>query len=290
MTGGLQSIPESEKTRTASRTDYGAVYNRSRVVLALGRIIQKVRPPIPKEGSTGMWRREAREIADMSNRGSVLSVNVGGIRRFDYRGRSAMSAIWKSPVEGRLAARGVNLEGDDQADRKAHGGPDKAVYAYAIEDTRWWEADLGRPLQHGEFGENLTTEGVAVTQALVGERWAVGTAVFEVSEPRVPCWRLAVRMEDPQFTRRFTGVRRPGSYLRIIAEGDIGAGDEIEILERPDHGLTIGDVFRIFTRDRNEAGRLLAAPQMSLEWRRWAEATLQKRNGRDTGSASPSCC
>ena len=226
----------------------------------------------------------------MSNVGSVLSVNVGGIRQFDYRGRPAKSAIWKSPVEGRLVARGVNLDGDDQADRTAHGGPDKAVYAYAIEDTRWWEGALGRRLQHGEFGENLTTKGIEVTQALVGERWAIGTAEFEVSEPRVPCWRLAVRMEDPQFTRRFTEGQRPGSYLRIIVEGDVGAGDEIQVLERPEHGLTVGDVFRIFTRDRSEAQRLLEAPQMSLEWRRWAEATLQKRKGRDTAPASPSCC
>lgn len=209
-------------------------------------------------------------------RSSVLSVNVGGIREFDYRGRPASSAIWKSPVAGRVAARGVNLEGDDQADRNAHGGPDKAVYAYAIEDTRWWEEDLDRQLDHGAFGENLTTEAIEVTDALVGERWAIGTALFEVSEPRVPCWRLAVRMEDPQFTRRFTQAGRPGSYLRIITEGDVGAGDAIQIVERPDHGLTVGEVFRIFTRDRAEAGRLLDVPQMSTDWKRWAETTLDK--------------
>ena len=100
----------------------------------------------------------------------ILSVNVGRAREFDYNGRAAKSAIWKSPVAGRVAARGVNLEGDDQADRKAHGGPDKSVYAYAMEDVRWWEETLGRPLQYGEFGENLTTEGIAANEALVGER------------------------------------------------------------------------------------------------------------------------
>src|SRR5262245_64321457 len=108
---------------------------------------------------------------------AVLSVNVGRVREFDYNGRPAKSAIWKSPVAGRIAARGVNLEGDDQADRKAHGGSDKSVYAYAIEDLRWWEEKLGRSLQYGQFGENLTTEGVAVNDALVGERWAIGTGV-----------------------------------------------------------------------------------------------------------------
>ncbi len=217
----------------------------------------------------------------MLDRRAVLSVNVGGIRRFDYRGRAAASAIWKSPVEGRVAVRGVNLDGDDQADRQAHGGPDKAVYAYAIEDTRWWEGELGRALQYGEFGENLTTEGIEVTNALVGERWEIGGAVFEVSEPRVPCWRLGVRMQDTFFPRRFTQVGRPGSYLRIIREGDVGVGDEVRLVERPDHGLTVGDVFRIFTRDRADAERLLAVPQMSMDWRRWAEATLQKHKGRD---------
>ena len=97
--------------------------------------------------------------------GRVLSVNVGGVREFEYNGRPARSAIWKSPVEGRVAVGGVNLDGDTQADRKAHGGPDKAVYAYAIEDLRWWEAQLGRPLEFGIFGENLTTEGIDVNDA-----------------------------------------------------------------------------------------------------------------------------
>ncbi len=220
---------------------------------------------------------------------TVLSVNVGRAREFDFNGRPAKSAIWKSPVAGRIAARGVNLEGDDQADRKAHGGPDKAIYAYAVEDTRWWKEKLGRSLQYGEFGENLTTEGVAVNDALVGERWAIGTAVFEVSEPRIPCWRLGVRMNDQGFVRRFTEALRPGTYLRIIVEGAVGAGDEIRIIERPDHELTIRDIFRIYTRDREEVGRLLAVPRISESWRKWAENFLKKAQER-AASASPGCC
>ena len=220
----------------------------------------------------------------------VLSVNVGGVREFDFNGRPAKSAIWKSPVAGRIAARGVNLEGDDQADRKAHGGPDKSVYAYAIEDLRWWEEKLGRSLQYGEFGENLTTEGIAVNYALVGERWAIGTAVFEVSEPRIPCWRLGVRMNDQGFVRRFTEALRPGTYLRIIVEGAVGAGDEIRIIERPDHDLMIRDIFRIYTRDRGEVERLLAVPGMSESWRTWAEDWLQKIKERRASSVAPGCC
>ncbi|MGE5276589.1 MAG: MOSC domain-containing protein [Acidobacteriota bacterium] len=220
----------------------------------------------------------------------VLSVNVGGSREFQYRGRAARSAIWKSPAAGRVAVRGVNLEGDDQADRQAHGGPDKAVYAYAVEDARWWESEVGRPFAHAEFGENLTTEGIGVNDALVGERWAIGSAVLEVSEPRVPCWRLGVRMSDPMFVRRFTEALRPGAYLRIVVEGDVGAGDEIRVLEKPDHGLTIRDVFRIYTRDRDESGRLIAVPQMSDAWKRWAREMLEGHR-RETGhDAAPGCC
>jgi len=206
----------------------------------------------------------------------VLSVNVGGAREFDYNGRVARSGIWKFPVPGRVRATGVNLEGDDQADRAAHGGPDKAIYSYAIEDYRWWQTSIDRPLQHGEFGENLTTEGVDVTGALVGERWRIGSALFEVSEPRVPCWRLGVRMGEPGFPRLFAQAGRPGAYLRIIEEGDIGAGDVIRIEHRPEHGLSVGDVFRVFTKDPKGAHRLLDVPQLSDAWKSWAERRMER--------------
>ena len=222
--------------------------------------------------------------------GKVLSVNVGGVREFEYAGRPARSAIWKSPAVGRIAARGVNLAGDDQADRQAHGGPDKVVYAYAVEDARWWAQEIGRPLAYGELGENLTTEGIDVNDALVGERWQVGTLVLEVSEPRIPCWRLGVRMNDKMFPRRFTEALRPGAYFRLVVEGGVGAGDEIRVVERPDHDLTIGDVFRIYTRDREDVERLLAVPQVSESWRRWAVDLLQRAKGRPTDGAEPGCC
>jgi MOSC domain-containing protein YiiM len=205
----------------------------------------------------------------------VLSVNVGAPRNFDYHGGPARSAIWKSPVPGRLRARGVNLEGDDQADRKAHGGFDKAVYSYAIEDQRFWENEVGRPFSYGEFGENLTTEGIELNEALVGERWQVGSTLLEVSEPRIPCWRLGVRMQDETFPRTFSKALRPGTYLRIVGEGDVGAGDEIRVVQKPDHGLTIRDVFRIYTRDRAEVPRLLEIPQLSDGWKSWAKRLVE---------------
>jgi MOSC domain-containing protein YiiM len=222
--------------------------------------------------------------------GKVLSVNVGAVREFEYRGRPARSAIWKSPAAGRIAARGVNLAGDDQADRQAHGGLDKAVYAYAVEDAQWWEQQVGRPLAFGEFGENLTTEGIEVNDALIGERWEIGTTVVEVSEPRVPFWRLGVRMNDSLFPRRFTAALRPGTYLRLVVEGELGAGDTIRVIERPDHDLTVRDVLRIYTRDHEEAGRLLAVPRMSESWRGWANDLVQQAQGRATHSAGPGCC
>jgi MOSC domain-containing protein YiiM len=222
--------------------------------------------------------------------GRVLSVNVGAVRAFAYDGRPARSAIWKSPADGRVAVRGVNLAGDDQADRQAHGGPDKVVYAYAVEDARWWQEQIGRPLGYGEFGENLSTEGIELNDALVGERWQIGTTVLEVSEPRIPCWRLGVRMSDKPFPRRFTEALRPGAYLRLIVEGSVGAGDEIRVLERPAGSLTVRDVFRIYTRDRDEVQRLLTVPRMSESWKEWALDWLQKRTSQSTGAAEPGCC
>jgi MOSC domain-containing protein YiiM len=211
--------------------------------------------------------------------GRLLAVNVGKPREFKYDGRPARSAIWKSQVVGRIRARGVNLEGDDQADREAHGGPHKAIYAYAVEDLRWWEQQIGRRLAYGEFGQNLTTEGLDVNNALVGERWEIGTTLLEVSEPRIPCWRLGVRMNDKLFVRRFSEALRPGAYLRIASEGELGAGDEIRVVERPDHDLTVRDVMRIYVRDRHELKRLVAVPQLSESWRGWAAHLLQKASG-----------
>jgi MOSC domain-containing protein YiiM len=225
----------------------------------------------------------------MPGSGKLLSVNVGIPREFEYNGRPARSAIWKFPVNGRVEVRGVNLAGDDQADRQAHGGPDKAVYAYAIEDARWWEREIGRPFVFGEFGENLTTEGIAVNDSPIGERWQIGTAVLEVSEPRIPCWRLGVRMNDSRFLRRFIEALRPGAYLRIINEGSIGAGDPIRVVQASSALLTVRDVFRIYNRDRDEAEKILAVPQMSEAWKRWARDFIERARGTPNEPAKPGC-
>ena len=146
-----------------------------------------------------------------SSTGTVEAVNVGDPLPVEVNGQTVMTAIWKFPVEGRVPLRGVNFEGDDQADRTVHGGPDKAVYAYGAEDTEWWSAELGRTLDPGTFGENLTVRGVPVSGAVIGERWEVGSTVLEVAQPRLPCFKLGLKMGDPRFLKRFADAGRPGA-------------------------------------------------------------------------------
>jgi MOSC domain-containing protein YiiM len=201
--------------------------------------------------------------------GSVLSVNVAAIREVPRGGKMVPTGIWKVPVEGRVAVRGVNVAGDEQADRAVHGGPDKAVYAYAREDTDWWEGELGRDLPRGSFGENLTLRGVDVTGALIGERWRIGSVLLEVSEPCFPCWKLGARFDDPRMLKRFSTALRPGAYLRIAEEGELAAGDRVEIAIRPDHDLTIGGFARAFLEDRAALPRLLEVPAVSDTWQDW---------------------
>jgi MOSC domain-containing protein YiiM len=206
---------------------------------------------------------------------TLLSVNVGRPRTIDYRGTEITSAIWKEPVEGRVAARGVNLDGDGQADRRVHGGIEKAIYAYAREDYEWWEVELGRALAPGTFGDNLTTTGMDPNAALVGERWRVGSALLEVSQPRFPCYKLGVRMDDPRFLKRFAAARRAGTYLRIVAEGEVGAGDDVEVVERPSHQVTIGLFTEAYLGDHDLLGDLLAAEQLGDEWRAWINERIE---------------
>jgi MOSC domain-containing protein YiiM len=187
------------------------------------------------------------------------------------------SGIWKAPVSGRVVVQGVNLVGDDQADRTVHGGVDKAVYAYSAEDYAWWSRQLGRELGPGTFGENLTTRGLSVTDAIVGERWLIGSVVLEVSQPRLPCYKLGIRMNDARFPRRFTNAGRPGAYLRIVERGELAAGDAVEVVRRPEHGLTVSDAARIYLHDHRRANRLLDAPELPVAWREWARDLTRKR-------------
>jgi MOSC domain-containing protein YiiM len=200
----------------------------------------------------------------------IVSVNVGRVETFEHHGRTVSSAIAKRPVSGRIGTAGFNLVGDDQADRSVHGGPDRAVYAYAVGDLEWWAAELGRPVPPGSMGENLTTIELDVTGAVIGERWRVGSITLEVSAPRVPCYKLGIRMGDPRFPQRFAHAGRPGAYLRIVEHGDVAAGDPIVVADRPEHGITVSLVARAYHDDHTLAARLLDAPALGGGWPEWA--------------------
>jgi MOSC domain-containing protein YiiM len=195
----------------------------------------------------------------------LVSVNVGRPKTVAVRrnGEPVESAIGKHPVAGRVRVAGVNLAGDDQADRTVHGGPDKAVYAYASEDTAWWTAQLERPLEPGTFGENLTVDGVDVSGAVIGERWRIGSVELEVCQPRLPCFKLGIRFGDPSMVRAFALARRPGAYLRIVREGELGAGDPVEVADRPDHGITVAFVSWAVLGDPSLRERALTAPRLA---------------------------
>lgn len=200
----------------------------------------------------------------------VLSVNVGAVREVEWRGQVVRTGIWKEPVVGRgVALRGVNLDGDDQADRTVHGGADKAVYAYATADYHFWSEKEGVETHAGLFGENLTIRGVDLRTALVGERWRVGSALLEVAQPRLPCFKLGIRMGDARFPKRFQFVGRLGAYLRIIEEGEVRATDTVRVIFRPDHGVTLRLMAQAL-RQREKAAALLAAPGLPPFWQRVA--------------------
>jgi MOSC domain-containing protein YiiM len=212
--------------------------------------------------------------ASPSERGLVLSVNVGVTHTFVDGTRSFTSAIGKRPVADRVPLHGVNLAGDEIADPNAHGGPDRVAYAYAAEDYAWWERELGRALPYGLFGENLTTRGIDVSGATVGTEWRVGNAVLRVTSPRIPCFKLAHVVGERDFVKRFAQAHRPGAYLALVREGDVGAGDEVEVLSRPERGLALDRFTRIYFGGRERLPELLAAPYMTVAWREWAEREL----------------
>ncbi|MDQ1730847.1 MAG: hypothetical protein QOK10_1006 [Pseudonocardiales bacterium] len=204
---------------------------------------------------------------------SLAAVNLGHVRddifarnRTERGAKPATTGIDKRPAAGPVRLERLGVVGDSVCDTKHHGGVDQAVYAYADEDRRWWQEQLGKELSFalgpGSFGENLTTEGLDVTGAVVGEQWAIGSAVLEVCVPRIPCNTFAAFWNVDKLVKRFTAAGRPGAYLRVLSEGSVQRGDEIAVRHRPAHGVTIAETFRALTGDRSLAPRLLAAPQL----------------------------
>ncbi len=208
----------------------------------------------------------------------LLSVNVGQPRPNPWK-EMKLTGIDKQPVDGPVMvtparAKGlgmVGLAGDRVYDVWNHGGPDQAVYAYAREDLDFWEAELGRPLGNGVFGENLTTEGIDVNGALIGERWRVGPdVILEASCPRIPCGTFQGWLALAGWIKRFTQAARPGSYLRVIEPGEIRAGDLVEIVHRPEHDVSVAVCFRALTLEPGLLPRLLAADALPSDLRELA--------------------
>lgn len=207
--------------------------------------------------------------------GTLVSVNVGAPRSVEWQGRRVRTAIWKYPVAGPVEVRGVNVAGDDQADRRVHGGTHKAVYAYGAEDYAWWSDNLGIEVGPGWLGDNLTVEGFDLGRAWVGERWRIGTCTLEVSEPRMPCFKLGIRMGTADFVELFGVAGRLGAYLRIVEEGTVVAGDDIVRVARPPVELTVAELAE--SRGNDDTAlleRVARHPAVSPSWANAARRAL----------------
>ena len=211
---------------------------------------------------------------------SIRSVNLGTPRPWEWA-EIGRSSIEKHAAGGPVRATTLGLEGDQVSDVQHHGGVDQAVYAFAREDLDSWTETLGQEIRDGQFGENLTTSGYDVNEAEVGERWQVGTAVLEVASVRIPCndfkgWMGESGFDNSAWVKRFTAVGRPGPYLRVVREGVLAAGDRVDVVHRPGHGVTVSTMFRALTTEQLLLPELLAVEGLVDEARERAERYIQK--------------
>jgi MOSC domain-containing protein YiiM len=183
-----------------------------------------------------------------------------------WAGQLKRTAIDKRPVTGPVRAGRLGLDGDEQADTAHHGGPEQALYVYAREDLDWWARQLGRDLRDGLFGENITTRGVDVSGALIGERWQLGGAVVQVTSCRIPCSVFRNWTGETGWVKRFAQAGRPGAYLRVLEEGDVAAGDEVTVLSRPEIRVTVAESMRAYYGDDELMKRLLSVDGRSAKW------------------------
>jgi len=202
---------------------------------------------------------------------TVQSVNVAAPRPVDWDNRGMPTAIDKRPAPGRIPVELLGLAGDRVGDPSRHGGTDQAVYAYAREDAAWWAAELGRVVTPGCVGENLSTQDIDLTSAVIGEVWTVGTAVLQISCPRVPCHTFAGFWGVPDLIKRFTVRATPGTYLRVRSVGEVGAGDLIRVASRPDHGVTVGMAFRALMTEPDLLPLLVDLPDLAEKYRTAAQ-------------------
>ncbi|MEP7353155.1 MAG: MOSC and FAD-binding oxidoreductase domain-containing protein [Acidobacteriota bacterium] len=219
--------------------------------------------------------------------GRLLSINVGLPRDVAWKGEKVHTAIWKQPVQGRIAVRRLNVEGDGQGDLAGHGGEHRAVMVYQAEAYRYWEAQLGRKdFSFGQFGENFTVDGLPDDEVSIGDRYRIGSALLEVTQPRVTCYRVGIRMAEPAMAALLVSHHRPGFYFRVLEEGEVGAGDEIvKIADGPER-ITVADIDALLylpnpSRDRLE--RSLRIPALSQGWKTSLKAIAQQKSS-DAGN------
>jgi MOSC domain-containing protein YiiM len=195
----------------------------------------------------------------------LLSVNVGLPREVLWQGKVVATSIFKAPVSGRVQVTALNLNGDKQSDLSVHGGVDKAVYVYPSEHYPFWREELrGVDLPWGAFGENFTTEGLLEEAVHIGDRLRVGSAEFVVTQPRMPCFKLAIRFRRPNIVKRFLRSGRTGFYLAVLREGSVTAGDSIELLAADEHRIAVADVVSLYTADAKNQDLLRRASELSV--------------------------
>lgn len=211
----------------------------------------------------------------------IVSINVSRPRLVVWRGQSVSTGIFKEPVAGRVALRTLNLDGDRQADLTVHGGPSKAVYAYPSEHYEFWRAELPEmELPWGMFGENFTTEGLNESSVNIGDQFRVGSAEVMVTEPRMPCYKLGIKFGRNDILRRFLASGRTGFYFSVLREGEVEAGDSIELLARDEHNVTVADITRLYARDRDDAEMMRRAIEVKAlpdSWRDYFREKLEKK-------------
>src|ERR1700735_91557 len=219
----------------------------------------------------------------------LLSVNVGLPRDIPWQGKTVHTGIWKTPVRGRRMARRLNIDGDGQGDLQGHGGEHRAVFVYQIDSYRYWQAQLSRTdFVCGQFGENLTVDGLPDSQVCIGDRYRIGSALFEVTQPRVTCYRVGIRMANPQMPSLLVSHKRPGFYFRVLEEGEIGAGDEIvKVADGPEQ-VTVSEIDGLLYlpgHPRELLQRALRIPALPAGWRGSLEALVSDEGKEKQGNA-----
>jgi MOSC domain-containing protein YiiM len=208
----------------------------------------------------------------------LISLNVARPRLLTYKGLTINTGIFKKPASGRVLLRSLNLEGDRQADLSVHGGVYKAVYAYPCEHYEYWRKELGVELPWGGFGENFTTEGLTESDVHIGDRFEVGSAILMVRQPRMPCFKLEAKFQRDDMIERFLLSGRSGFYFSVEREGEVGAGDSIELLSRDEDGITIAEMNLLIVHDRYNRDLLrkaVATPALPEAWREYFLPRLQ---------------